>query len=242
MNQTSPTPPHILVVDDDRRLRELLRKYLSENGFLVTTAEDAADARARLRGLAFDLIVLDVMMPGESGLELCQSLRETNPVPILLLTAMGEAENRVDGLERGADDYLTKPFEPRELVLRIASILRRAGPPPAPPEAVYFGAFVFDPARAELRRDDEPVRLTTGETALMGTFAANPGVTLSRRVLSRESHLGGNERAVDVHIARLRRKFETDPKSPRYLQTVWGEGYVLRADSGRAAPGAVAPW
>ena len=242
MNQTSQTPPHILVVDDDRRLRELLRKYLSENGFLVTTAEDAADARARLRGLVFDIIVLDVMMPGESGLELCQSLRETNPVPILLLTAMGEAENRVDGLERGADDYLTKPFEPRELVLRIASILRRAGPPPAPPETVYFGAFVFDPARAELCRDNQPVRLTTGETALMGVFAANPGVTLSRRVLSRESRLGGNERAVDVHIARLRRKLETEPKSPRYLQTVWGEGYVLRADSRRAAPGAAAPW
>ena len=239
MNQT---PPHILVVDDDRRLRELLRQYLSENGFLVTTAEDAQDARARLRGLTFDLIVLDVMMPGESGLELCQSLRETNPVPILLLTAMGEAENRVDGLERGADDYLTKPFEPRELLLRIASILRRAGPPPAPPEVVTFGAFVFDPARAELLRGDEPVRLTTGETALMGVFAANPGVTLSRQVLNRESRLGGNERAIDVHIARLRRKVEPDPKSPRYLQTVWGEGYVLRADGGRAGPGEAAPW
>ena len=242
MNQTSQTPAHILVVDDDRRLRELLRKYLSENGFLVTTAEDAADARARLRGLTFDLIVLDVMMPGESGLELCQSLRETNPVPILLLTAMGEAENRVDGLERGADDYLTKPFEPRELLLRIASILRRAGPPPAPPEVVYFGALVFDAARAELRRGDEPVRLTTGETALMSVFAANPGVTLSRQLLSRESRLGGNERAIDVHIARLRRKLEPDPKSPRYLQTVWGEGYVLRADSGQAGPEDVAPW
>ena len=235
----SQTPPHILVVDDDRRLRELLRQYLSENGFLVTTAEDAQDARARLRGLTFDLIVLDVMMPGESGLELCQSLRETNPVPILLLTAMGEAENRVDGLERGADDYLTKPFEPRELLLRIASILRRTSPPPPPPEVVYFGAFVFDPARAELRQGIEPVRLTTGETALLGVLAANPGVTLSRQVLSRESRLGGNERAIDVHIARLRRKVEPDPKSPRYLQTVWGKGYVLRADGG---PRDAVPW
>ena len=162
------TPPHILVVDDDRRLRELLHKYLVENGFMVTTVEDAAAARARLKGLTFDLIVLDVMMPGESGLELTQSLRADNDVPILLLTAMGEAADRVAGFESGADDYLAKPFEPRELLLRIASILRRAGPPPQAPTAVRFGDFVFDPAQAELRRGDELVRLTSGETALMG--------------------------------------------------------------------------
>ncbi|MFP6741377.1 MAG: response regulator [Alphaproteobacteria bacterium] len=228
---TPPTPPHILVVDDDRRLRELLQKYLRDNGYLVTTAEDAAGARARLEGLTFDLIVLDVMMPGESGLDLTESLRPANPVPILLLTAMGEAANRVDGFERGADDYLTKPFEPRELLLRIASILRRAGPATEPAGVVYFGAYVFDPERAELRLGDEPVRLTTGEASLLGVFAANPGVTLSRQTLSRASRLGGNERAVDVHMARLRRKVEEDPKLPRYLQTVWGEGYVLRTDS-----------
>ena len=228
---TSPTPPHILVVDDDRRLRELLRKYLSDNGYLVTTAEDAAGARARLEGLNFDLIVLDVMMPGESGLDLTESLRAANPVPILLLTAMGEAANRVDGLERGADDYLTKPFEPRELLLRIASILRRAGPATEPADVVHFGAYVFDPERAELRHGDQPVRLTTGEASLLGVFAANPGVTLSRQALGRASRFGGNERAVDVHMARLRRKVEEDLKSPRYLQTVWGEGYVLRTDS-----------
>ncbi len=223
------TPPHILVVDDDRRLRELLQRFLVENGYMVTTVEDAGQARARLRGLTFDLIVLDVMMPGESGLELTQSLRDDNDVPILLLSAMGEAADRVAGFESGADDYLAKPFEPRELLLRIASILRRAGPPPLAPQAVRFGEFLFDPAQAELRRGDELVRLTSGETALMGVFAANPGITLTRQELSQESRLGGNERAVDVHIARLRRKVEDEPKTPRYIQTVWGEGYVLRA-------------
>jgi two-component system phosphate regulon response regulator OmpR len=223
------TPPHILVVDDDRRLRELLHKFLVENGYMVTTVEDAAQARARLKGLTFDLVVLDVMMPGESGLELTQSLRANNDVPILLLSAMGEAPDRVTGFESGADDYLAKPFEPRELLLRIASILRRAGPPPQAPQAVRFGDFLFDPATAELHKGDKLVRLTSGEAALMGVFAANPGITLTRQGLSDESKLGGNERAVDVHIARLRRKVEDDAKSPRYIQTVWGEGYVLRA-------------
>lgn len=223
-------PPHVLVVDDDRRLRELLRAYLTDNGFIVTTASDAAEARARLAGLTFDLIVLDVMMPGENGLDLTESLRETNPVPILLLTAMGEADDRIAGLERGADDYLAKPFEPRELLLRIASILRRAGPPPAPPAVARFGDYAFDVGRGELSRDGQPVRLTSGEAALLGVFASNPGVTLTRERLSRESRLGGAERTVDVHIARLRSKLEPDPKAPRYLQTVWGRGYVLRAD------------
>ncbi len=224
------TLPHILVVDDDRRLRDLLRKYLADNGFRVTTAENAGAARARLVGLAFDLIVLDVMMPGESGLELTESLRRDSGVPILLLTAMGDADDRIAGLERGADDYLPKPFEPRELLLRIGSILRRAGPvPPAEPE-VRFGEFCFDLARAELRHRDEPVRLTSGEAGLLGVFALNPGVTLTRERLGRESRLGANPRTVDVQIARLRRKIEADPKAPRYLQTVWGAGYVLRAD------------
>ena len=222
-------PPHILVVDDDRRLRDLLQQFLVENGYMVTTVEDAGQARARLKGLTFDLIVLDIMMPGESGLELTRSLRADNDVPILLLSAMGEAADRVAGFESGADDYLAKPFEPRELLLRIASILHRAGPPPEAPTAVRFGDFVFDPAHAELRRGDQLVRLTSGETALMRVFAANPGITLTRQSLSNESRLGGNERAVDVHIARLRRKVEDDPKTPRYIQTVWGEGYVLRA-------------
>ena len=223
-----PALVHILVVDDDRRLRELLRKYLSEQGFIVTTARDAVDARARLASLTFDLIVLDVMMPGENGFDFTAALRRTSDVPVLLLTAMGEADDRIAGLERGADDYLVKPFEPRELLLRIANLMRRAAPPP--PAEVRFGAYAFDAARSELRRDERPVRLTSGEAALLAVFALNPGVTLTRQRLSRDSKLGGNERTVDVHIARLRRKLESDPKAPRFLQTVWGEGYVLRAD------------
>ncbi len=222
--------PHILVVDDDRRLRELLRKYLSKHGYLVTTAEDAAAARARLEGLSFDLLVLDVMMPGESGLELTESLRRTGDVPILLLTAMSEADDRIAGLERGADDYLAKPFEPRELRLRIDAILRRAGPPPAPHPVVRFGAFTFALDREELRRDNEPVRLTSGEAALLKVFALNAGTTVTRERLGHETRLGHNSRTIDVQIARLRRKIEPDPKTPRYLQTVWGAGYVLRAD------------
>ncbi len=225
-----PTQPHVLVVDDDRRLRELLQKYLAENGYRVTTAADAAEARARLEGLAFDLLVLDVMMPGESGLDLTESLRAMSGVPILLLTAMGEADHRIAGLERGADDYLGKPFEPRELLLRIGSILRRAGPPAEPPGEVRFGDFVFDLGREALTRAGERVRLTSGESGLLKVFAYNPGVTLTRERLGRESRLGGSERTVDVQIARLRRKIEPDPKSPRYLQTVWGAGYVFRTD------------
>ena len=222
--------PHILVVDDDRRLRELLRKYLSDSGYLVTTAEDAAAARARLESLAFDLLVLDVMMPGESGLELTESLRRTSQVPILLLTAMGEADDRIAGLECGADDYLPKPFEPRELRLRIDSILRRAGPPAAPQPEVTFGEFRFDIDREELLRNGNPVRLTSGETELLKVFALNPGVTLTRERLGHESRLGDSSRTVDVQIARLRRRIEPDRKAPRYLQTVWGAGYVLRVD------------
>ncbi len=222
--------PHLLVVDDDRRLRELLRKYLSDSGYLVTTAEDAAAARARLESLAFDLLVLDVMMPGESGLELTESLRRTSQVPILLLTAMGEADDRIAGLECGADDYLPKPFEPRELRLRIDSILRRAGPPAAPQPEVTFGEFRFDIDREELLRNGNPVRLTSGETELLKVFALNPGVTLTRERLGHESRLGDSSRTVDVQIARLRRRIEPDRKAPRYLQTVWGAGYVLRVD------------
>ncbi len=222
--------PHILGVDDDRRLRELLRKYLSDSGYLVTTAEDAAAARARLESPAFDLLVLDGRMPGESGLELTESLRRTSQVPILLLTAMGEADDRIAGLECGADDYLPKPFEPRELRLRIDSILRRAGPPAAPQPEVTFGEFRFDIDREELLRNGNPVRLTSGETELLKVFALNPGVTLTRERLGHESRLGDSSRTVDVQIARLRRRIEPDRKAPRYLQTVWGAGYVLRVD------------
>ena len=221
--------PHILVVDDDDRLRDLLKQYLAGNGYRVTAAGDAAHARARLHGMAFDLIVLDVMMPGEDGLSLTASLKEESDTPILLLTARSEPEDRIDGLERGADDYLAKPFEPRELVLRISNLLRRAQR--AMPAAVLrLGERRFDVERTELTRNDLPVRLTPAEGRLLQALARRPGVTLSRDVLVAESRIEGNARTVDVQVTRLRRKIEPDPRFPRYLQTVRGEGYVLRPD------------
>jgi two-component system phosphate regulon response regulator OmpR len=222
--------PHLLVVDDDARLRELLRRYLTEQGFRVTTAGDAAEARARLQSIAFDLLVLDVMMPGESGLELTQSLRAASRIPILLLTAMAETEDRIDGLTRGADDYLAKPFEPRELVLRIRNILQRL-PQPAPSGGeVRFGACRLDLARGELYRGGEPVHLTAAEAALLMALARRAGEPVSREALSEVAQFSGNVRTVDVQVTRLRRKVERDPKFPRYLQTVRGTGYVLKPD------------
>ena len=225
---------HVLVVDDDVRLRELLRRYLSDNGFLVSTASDAADARAKLASLDFDLIVMDVMMPGESGFDLTRALRRQVETPILLLTAMGEAEDRINGLECGADDYLPKPFEPRELVLRINSIMRRIGPPisVAVAASIRLGAFTFDPERESLERDGQPVRLTGADASLLKSLAEAPGEVLSREVLTERSRLSGTVRTVDVQVTRLRRKIEPDPKAPRYLQTVRGQGYVLRPDDG----------
>ncbi len=235
----SEDAPHILVVDDDARLRNLLRRFLVENGFRVSVAADAAKARAHLGSLVFDLIVLDVMMPGENGVELTRSLRAESLVPILLLTAMGETDDRIAGLESGADDYLTKPFEPRELVLRIRTILRRVTVPaemPAQTETggeVSFGEFRFDPVRNMLWRGEEPVRLTESEGALLAVFAAAPGTVFTREDLADgEGGVGGgNARTIDVQITRLRRKIEPDPKFPRFLQTVRGRGYVLRPDS-----------
>ncbi|MEI8393653.1 MAG: response regulator [Rhodospirillaceae bacterium] len=224
---------HILVVDDDTRLRELLRKYLVDNGFLVATAKDAADARAQLAAMSFDLLVLDVMMPGENGLELTASLRRTGEIPILLLTARGEPDDRIAGLEAGADDYLAKPFEPRELLLRINSILRRVPPPPSPAEStrvLRLGRWSYHPDRDELRCGDDILRLTTAEAALMRVLAAEPGVTLSREEVTERARIDGSARSVDVQVTRLRRKFEDDPRQPRYLHTVRGEGYVLRPD------------
>ena len=224
--------PHILVVDDDNRLRELLRKYLVDNGFVVATARDAAEARAQLAALCFDLIVLDVMMPGETGLELTASLRKTSEIPILLLTARGEPDDRIAGLEAGADDYLPKPFEPRELVLRLNSILRRA-PPPAvaePARTLRLGRWTYHPERDELRAGDEILRLTTAEATLMRVLAAAPGTVLSREEVTGRVGIDGNARSVDVQVTRLRRKIEDDPRQPRYLHTVRGEGYVLRPD------------
>ncbi|MGE5145280.1 MAG: response regulator [Candidatus Eiseniibacteriota bacterium] len=224
--------PHILVVDDDKRLRELLRRYLIANGFRVTTATDAANARATLKGMEFDLIVLDVMMPGENGLDLTRALRTEGGVPILLLTAMAESEDRIAGLESGADDYLTKPFEPRELVLRIQTILRRtpASPAPAPSTDVGLGEFRFDLQRETLYRGDRPVKLTTAETRLLKALAAHPGVAVSRDQLAVETGARLTSRTVDVQVTRLRRKIEPDPRTPRYLQTIRGQGYVLWPD------------
>ena len=219
--------PHLLVVDDDRRIRDLLSRFLMSEGYRVTTAETAADARARLNGLHFDLIVLDVMMPGESGIELAKSIRESSTVPILMLTARHETESRIEGLQAGADDYLAKPFEPRELSLRIASILKRAQPAAAPPqESVRFGKFVFHIARGELRDGDEVVRLTDRERDMLRVLAATPGETVPRFALAGGGD-ASSERAVDVQVNRLRRKIERNPATPLYIQTVRGVGYRL---------------
>ncbi len=227
-------PAHVLVVDDDKRLRELLRRYLADNGFRVTTAANAGEARAKLPSLAFDLLVVDIMMPGASGLDLTAWLRRTDRVPILLLTAQGAPDDRIAGLERGADDYLAKPFEPRELVLRINAILRRAAleaEPIPPPAEVCLGALRFDLRRLELSgATGAPVRLTGTEAYLLRALAIDPGLVKSREALARECSLAGGMRTIDVQIMRLRRKIEPDPKYPRYLQTVRGRGYVLRPD------------
>ena len=221
---------HVLVVDDDDRPRDLLGRYLSDHGFLVVTAADAADARTKMATLAFDVIVLDLMMPGESGLDFAEKLRLESTVPILMLTAMGEPEDRIEGLERGADDYLVKPFEPRELLLRLNNILRRVPAPDEPAADVRMGEVLFRPERGELMRDGQPVRLTDVEASLLGALARRPGEILSREELIRLTGAGGGGRAVDVQVTRLRRKIEQDPKLPRYLQTVRGKGYVLRPD------------
>ena len=226
---------HLLIVDDDERIRGLLQKFLMRNGFLVSSARDAAQARRILGGLEFDLIVMDVMMPGEDGVTLTRDLRKRLSTPILLLTARGETSNRIEGLEAGADDYLVKPFEPKELLLRINAILRRVPQVKAAEpvrQIIHLGAVRYDLDRGEMWRGDVPVRLTATEAQLMRIFAAAPGVALSRDRLvgDNSSFDAAQERAVDVQITRLRRKIESDPKSPRYLQTVRGEGYMLQPD------------
>jgi two-component system phosphate regulon response regulator OmpR len=229
----SDLEPHLLVIDDDARLRGLLRRYLSDNGFRVTLAADAAEARANLTSFAFDLIVLDVMMPGETGIELTRSLRrETRQqrVPILLLTAMSEPEDRVNGLEQGADDYLAKPFEPRELVLRIRNILERRGPTGEAAGSIRFGAFRFDLGRNELFHGGEIVHLTSAEAWLLASLAMRAGEAVSREDLSQSAPFSGNVRNIDVQMTRLRRKIEPDPRYPRYLHTVRGTGYALKPE------------
>lgn len=224
--------PHVMVVDDDTRLRELLRKYLSDHGYVVTVAKDAADARTKLAMLAVDLMILDVMMPGEDGLSLASDLSLKNGPPILLLTAQGEADDRIRGLESGADDYLVKPFDPRELLLRMGKILRRKPQVDAGVNSALLrlGSYHWDVTRQELRRGDEVIRLTSGEGQLMAALAQAVGEAVSRDDLARATGDGANPRAVDVQVTRLRRKVEEDPKNPRYLQTVRGQGYMLRPD------------
>jgi len=222
--------PHILVVDDDMRLLALLRQYLTDNGYRVSTAETADLARQNMSGFFFDLVILDRMMPEEDGLTMAKNVRSgpslNRAIPILMLTAMGEAEDRIDGLEAGVDDYLTKPFEPRELLLRVEAILRRAKVETA--TELKFGGYIFNTERGELFKDGDLINLTSGESLLLKSLAAAPGVPISREDLATTS--GNQGRAVDVQITRLRRKIEEDPKLPRHLQTVRGEGYVLWTD------------
>jgi two-component system phosphate regulon response regulator OmpR len=235
MTEESRTPPgddapHLLVVDDDTRIRNLLKQFLSSNGFRVTVAGTAAEARRKLEGLDFDLLILDVMMPGESGVDLTKSLRVDKNVPILMLTALSETDSRIVGLEAGADDYLPKPFDPRELILRINNILRRGGPPPTPKlEQIVFGPYTFQIARRELKRGGETIRLTDREQDILSVFATRVGETIPRHELvAGEAEVG--ERTIDVQINRLRRKIERDPANPVWLQTVRGVGYKLSVD------------
>jgi two-component system, OmpR family, phosphate regulon response regulator OmpR len=235
MNAPSATPaddaPHLLVVDDDRRIRALLSRFLLAEGYRVSTAQTAAEARAKLEGLKFDLLILDVMMPVENGFDFARALRVGSTVPILMLTARDETESRITGLEIGADDYLAKPFEPRELSLRVANILRRTRPPrAAPAPSVRFGQFVFHMVSGVLRRGEDVIRLTERESEMLRVLAANVGETVPRQALAGNGD-AVSERTVDVQVNRLRRKIETDPANPLLVQTVRGVGYRLVAAS-----------
>ena len=232
MTVPDETTPHILIVDDDTRIRDLLQKYLSDNGYRTSTAGDAREAQSKMDALEYDLLVLDIMMPGLTGLEFTQKLRAAeNPVPILLLTALAETEQRIEGLSIGADDYLPKPFDPKELLLRVQSILRRSVSDEAaiaPPEEVHFGQHVFRYERGELTRAGTRITLTTREIEVLRCLTQAPGRIVSRTELADGEDI--SERAIDVQINRLRRKIESDPRDPIYLQTVRGAGYVLRTD------------
>jgi two-component system phosphate regulon response regulator OmpR len=222
-------PAHILIVDDDDRLRSLLKRYLAENGYRTSVAADGARAKELLSGVDFDLLILDVMMPGLSGFELTEKVRAASNVPILLLTARGLPQDRIEGLERGADDYLSKPFEPRELLLRVGSLLRGARPAVRERQTLKFGGCTFSPSRGELRRDNKLIKLTSGELALLRALAQKPGEAISRTALAEQTS-AMMERSIDVQVTRLRRKIEDDPRTPIYLQTVRGVGYALMPD------------
>lgn len=232
MSQPDETTPHILIVDDDTRIRELLQKYLADNGYRTSSASDAKEAQIKMNTLTYDLLVLDIMMPGITGLEFTKVLREAeNTIPILLLTALAETEQRIEGLTSGADDYLPKPFDPKELLLRVQNILRRNGAEEntiAPPEEVRFGDYLFRYERGELTRDGARITLTTREIEVLRCLTQSPGSIVTRIELADGEDI--SERAIDVQINRLRRKIETDPRDPLYLQTVRGSGYVLRTD------------
>lgn len=220
---------HLLVVDDDDRIRTLLKRYLSENGFRTSVASDAQQARTLMGSVEFDLLILDVMMPGETGFELTESIRGASNIPILLLTARGQPEDRITGLERGADDYLSKPFEPRELLLRINALLRRTQSAALEKRQLNFGDCVFSLGRCELRKGGELVKLTAGEAALLKALAQKPREAISREALAAQTDTG-MERSIDVQVTRLRKKIEENPRTPIYLQTVRGIGYALMAD------------
>ncbi len=234
MKKPSKTPPdnavHILVVDDDRRIRDLLSRYLGENGFRVSVAANAEEARNKMEGLEFDLAIVDVMMPGESGIELTAAIRKISDVPVLMLTALADTDQRVEGLEAGADDYLPKPFEPRELLLRINNIVRRTAKPDQPViEQVKFGPYQFFVRKRQLKMSGETIRLTDREQEIMVAFASKPGDTVARHELL-GNDMDAGERKIDVQINRLRRKLEADPSDPKWFQTVRGIGYKLCID------------
>lgn len=222
--------PHILVVDDDARIRDLISRYLTENDFVVATAHDALHAEEVLERAIFDALIVDVMMPKKTGFEFSKELRVTSDVPILLLTALGEVDDRISGLETGADDYLTKPFEPKELLLRLKSILRRRPEKTDTQNGFKMGKWTYDIDLKELSSDEETVRLTAVEANLIEMLATHAGQILSRDELARLCGLDGNDRTIDVQVTRLRRKIEEDSRFPKYLQTIRGQGYMLRLD------------
>ena len=222
--------PHVLVVDDDDRIRALVSRYLNEHGFFVLTAADAGEAKIILKAATFDAMVLDVMMPGQDGVALTQDLRKTSDIPVILLTALGEVDDKITGLQSGADDYLTKPFDPRELVLRLEVILRRRPRATEEMESVQIGKWLFDPQQNELVGAEETLRLTDVEANLLKTLALRAGEVLSREALADLCGLDAGERTIDVQVTRLRKKLEEDSRTPRHLQTVRGKGYVLRVE------------
>ena len=222
---------HILVIDDDERLRVLLRRFLEESGFRVTDASNASEARKILAGIAFDLLVVDIMMPGETGLEFLTNIRKDNAVPALFLTAMSDTENRIEGLEAGADDYISKPFEPRELVLRIKRILQRNRPNGLDTGKITFGPFDFNPNTGMLLELGSRIHITTAEQRLLTSFGKRPNEILSRDDLGAALEGRMEGRSIDVAVARLRRKLEPNPRHPVYLQTVRNRGWVLRTDT-----------